>query len=120
MARISDFGGNGYGTGRTQKIRKETTRSLRCLHCDLLFYMTHAQAARAGKQHCPKCGGPGEETEPSFRRRVGLKRKEVASAISSTFNDNKPNVCRLCHKAFRTSVALKLHYEDLHSFAEQF
>ena len=74
------------------------------------------------------CGGPVEETDTSFKARTGETKQKAMKklnkvvderAVLAVTNDgtvilSKPNKCRVCHKGFRTTVALKLHYKDNH------
>ena len=73
MPYIDDYGGHRYGRRYRTKRRKENTRSHRCLDCGKLFYIAHREARRRGGVHCPNCGGPSEETDVSFKRRMQMK-----------------------------------------------
>ncbi len=128
MPYVSDFGGNAQdrGDGYVTKLEKTKVVSFRCNDCAKLFYLTHAQNARrkAGAR-CPKCGGLGEETDSSVHRRLGTHKKDVGKlvgkvaakvgrSIVSMDTSDKPFMCNECYKAFRSSVGLKLHYEEAH------
>ena len=128
MGNISDYGGNRYrrrGGGKCSKLRKENTRSYYCLSCGKLFYLTLAQTARVTSSRCPHCGGTGEETEASFKRRSGMTKKSAAKLTGNlgtvirgqlaVLREYKPFLCSGCGKAFRSEVAMRLHAEENHA-----
>lgn len=94
-------------------------RSYSCLHCNKLFYVPTKQVYRAGGIKCIRCGGPGEETDSSLRRRLGKTKKQIAAALQSNARfEHKAFECQFCHKPFRSEVGLKLHLEDSHNHYE--
>ncbi len=137
MAQVSDFGGRSQDRGRgyVAKIDKAKVLSYRCLSCGHMSFYTRVQVARMRHQpHCVACGAVTEETDASFERRAGVKKKHVAKLIGNVMVEASPGKfredaimlgskdkqCRFCFKRFRSVIALKLHYEDAHDFKEEF
>ena len=127
MPYLDDYGGNRYGRRYRTKRTAENLRSFNCLSCGKLFYATHRQMGRRCGVHCPNCGGAGEETNVSFKRRTGLHKTDAARLVGVagdinkhcsgqnrlvSHSGNKPFSCEGCDKSFRTEIALKLHQED--------
>lgn len=126
MSKLDDYGGDQYGRRYRTKRTAENIRSYNCLHCDKLFYLSHLASLRVGGVRCPNCGGTGEETDPSIKRRLGVKKADVARLAGEIGKinvkrsgshrfvsvSNKPYECIGCGKQFRTQIGLKLHCED--------
>jgi uncharacterized protein YlaI len=136
MARVSDYGGHAHdrGHGDCTKLKKEYVLSFLCDGCHHRFYLTHPQRNRmkAGAR-CPKCGGLGEETEASVKRRLGCHKTDIPKMLGKldAFKDHtgrvvetpdlsRDNQCRFCHRPFRSSIAMKIHMEETHGFFEEF
>lgn len=137
MGRVSDFGGhaNERGRGCAANLTKANAYSYRCNSCGHVSYYTKTQVGRMKHQpHCVACGGTTEETDSSFERRTGVKKKHVGKMLGrcvteycpGRFRENlnvefsKQLVCRFCFKRFRSTTGLKLHYEDSHGFVDEF
>ena len=121
MAKLSDFGGHAHerGRGYTSQVRKGSTSSFRCLDCGRLFYVSRKVVARGHRVACHNCGGTGEETEASLKRRLGIGKKDIPANTGRVPEldkyEYKQHECSVCGKRFRSWVGLLLHCEDNHA-----
>ena len=129
MPYVSDYGGNARQRGAAggRKQQGQQNNSYRCLSCGKVSYYTKIQVARLKHHpHCTKCGGATEETEASFKRRVGKGKKVVGKIVGNMVVEYAPGKfqcvegvragrCPVCDKPFRNPAAMRLHVEESHS-----
>lgn len=122
--RVSDYGGHCYNRGCGVSTGRNTpVFSYRCTdsQCRHLTYYTAVQINRMKSQpRCGKCGGTTEETDPSYARRTGMKKKDVPQLIaqideSVTGTLSKPFACPHCAERFRSMAGWNLHIQEKHN-----
>ena len=119
MGTVSDHGGNNYlhKSASFAGNKVGSSRSVRCDACGKLSYVLENEFLRAKIPSCYKCGGRLEETDRGHKRRIGLTKRQVATAINLGCPGKKPLECEFCGERFRSPAGMSLHVRDNHKDA---